>query len=104
MDKLWKCEECGSINKEKKDKCEGCSESEFIEIDKEDLSIEDIVCLIRDYYYREDVSNDVAEYWDVFEYIEEYIGEKVYSNFDKALKLAEERNIAIKKELIYFPE
>lgn len=100
----YKCMECGCIHTEKVKECEACREELIEEV--EGLELEDIVNLIRDYQYRgdNDIVDDVIDYWDLFHYVESIIGEQVYGNFDKALKVAEDRNIAIKRELVYFPD
>ena len=96
---FYKCVECDSIFKTKPDICDSCNSDVFEELEK--LNIDNVVCLIRDYEHREDTNNDVADYWDVWNYVEDYINEDVYSLFDEALKKAEEQNIAIKRELIF---
>ena len=104
--KFYKCNECKSIYAEKVEECEGCREKDFEVIDK--ITIEDIVNIIRDFPWRDSDNyskfDDTAQYWDVFNYVNEMIGEQVYSDFDKALKLASEIRIAEKVELIYFPD
>ena len=101
---FYKCLQCGCIHIKKVAKCEGCTEIDFEE--KEKLEIDDIVNLIRDYAWRckDNVSGDTVDYWYVFEYVQEIIGEEVYSNFDKALKVAKEKGIAEKHETIFFPD
>lgn len=102
---FYKCIECGCIYIKKVEICDGCreSESEFENLDE--LEIEDVVNLIRDYEWRRDNTySDFVDYMDVFDYIVEYIGDEACIMVDKAFKIAEDRNIAIKKEIVYFPD
>ena len=102
---LYRCIHCDVIYNDKIETCNRCGENNcLIEIGK--ISIEDVAKLIESFRWRcsEQCFEDVADYWDVFEFVKEFIGDDIYSKFEKALKYTKEENTAIKMEKIYFPE
>jgi len=97
------CTECGSVFKDKEpEECDGCREKNFYE--KEELEMDDIINLISAYQRRTNTSySDSADYWEVHGYIKDYIGEDIYGDLlDNALKEAENRHIAVYREIVYF--